>query len=293
MKRRIEFLLIALVAIMLVSCNTTEVPVTSFSYELKQDTVVFTNTTAGGVTYSWNFGDNSQVSTEKDPVHVYSTSGSFTVSLTATNEGGSKEFTSTITIAKPLIKTDGDLSDWNEVPAEKLFTTTLHDTATIRSIKTFNVTFDENYLYFYVKMDSANVGSFDVFINTDNVSTTGNNSWLWGGTCGADYMLDGMLSLNLTDLAVYNFPASSTDQTAWAWVNTVPAGSNVVTISKPKVLSGTVVEFEGKITKELVSNAWANTIGIGVFAQTPAWAIAGCLPGGGGSKVNLMEVKLK
>jgi len=99
MKRRIEFLFIALVAIMFVSCTKTEVPVTSFSYELKQDTVVFTNTTVGGVTYSWNFGDNTPASTEKDPVHVYGASGSFTVSLTETNEGGSKEFTSTIVIA--------------------------------------------------------------------------------------------------------------------------------------------------------------------------------------------------
>ncbi|MEA4852012.1 MAG: PKD domain-containing protein [Paludibacter sp.] len=293
MKRRIEFLFIALVAILMVGCNSAEVPVTSFSYELKQDTVVFTNTTVGATSYSWDFGDNSPVSTEKDPVHVYKASGSYTVLLTATNEGESKTFSADIIVAKPLIKVDGDLSDWASVAAEKIFTSTLPDTATMRSIQTFKVTFDDNYLYFYVKMDSLNVGSFDIFINTDNVSTTGNNSWLWGGICGADYMLDGLLSANLTDVAVYNFPASTTDQTAWAWVNTVPAGSNVVAISKPKVLSGTTVEFEGKITKELVSNAWANTIGIGVFVQTPSWSIAGCLPGGGGSKVNLLEVKLK
>jgi len=292
MKKSIKLSFFAVMAILLFSCKSTVAPVASFTYVMQQDTATFTNTTIGATSYSWDFGDQA-TSTDKDPVHVYATSGSYTVTLTATNEGGTKTYSEVLSIAKPLIKIDGGFTDWSEVATNKLFTATLPDTASLKAIQTLKITFDDNFIYFYVKMDSINVGAFDIFINSDNVATTGNNSWIWKGVCGADYMLDGLLANNMSDAAVYNFPATATDQTAWAWVNTVPAGSGVITMSKPKIVSGTIVEFEGKIVKELVTNQWASTIGVSVFAQTPTWAIAGALPGGGGSNFSLLQVTLK
>lgn len=292
MKTFIKLTLVTFVTILFFSCKTDQPPVVSFSYELDEDTVTFTNTTVGATSYLWDFGDNSSTSTETNPVHIFPSSGSYTVTLTAMNGDAKDTYSEVITIAKPIIKIDGSFTDWSEVSSDKLFTATLPDTATITNIKTLKVTSDDNYLYFYIKMDSMNVGAFDILINADNSTTTGYNSWLWAGGCGADYMLDGLLSADLSDVAVYYFPATATDQTAWNWTNTVPAGSGVVTMSKPKVIGGTTVEFEGKIVRELVSSSWASTIGIGVFAQTPAWAIAGCLPGGGGSNVSLLQVKL-
>jgi len=292
MKKSIELSFLAVMAILLFSCKSTVAPVASFTYVMKTDTVSFTNTTVGGTTYSWDFGDKA-TSTEKDPIHIFSGSGSYTVVLTATNEGGSQTYSETISIAKPIIIVDGSFTDWSEVATTKLFSATLPDTASLKAIQTLKVTFDDNYIYFYVKMDSLNVGAFDIYINSDNIATTGNNSWLWKGVCGADYMLDGLLANNMSDAAVYNFPATATDQTAWAWVNTVPAGSGIITMSKPKIVSGTVIEFEGKIVKELVTAQFDSTIGIGVFAQTRTWAIAGALPGGGGSKFDLLKVTLK
>ena len=44
--------------------------------------VAFTNTSTGGSTYSWNFGDGSPVSTLEDPTHTYAADGSYTVVLT-------------------------------------------------------------------------------------------------------------------------------------------------------------------------------------------------------------------
>lgn len=38
-------------------------------------TVTFTNTSAAGNYYEWNFGDNSPVGNEKNPVHIYNSSG--------------------------------------------------------------------------------------------------------------------------------------------------------------------------------------------------------------------------
>jgi PKD repeat protein len=61
---------------------------------------VFTNTTTGPgtLTYSWDFGDGSDPVTDANPTHVYSTGGTFTVTLTATNEYESDVFVGSHTV---------------------------------------------------------------------------------------------------------------------------------------------------------------------------------------------------
>lgn len=49
--------------------------------------VTFTNLSTGATSYLWDFGDGNQ-SSDASPVHVYTTFGSYTVSLTATGPGG-------------------------------------------------------------------------------------------------------------------------------------------------------------------------------------------------------------
>ena len=51
------------------------------------ETVVFTNTTTGATSYSWNFGDGN-TSTLQSPSHTYLTYGTFPVTMTATSPGG-------------------------------------------------------------------------------------------------------------------------------------------------------------------------------------------------------------
>jgi len=51
-------------------------------------TTTFTNLTTFGNSYSWNFGDGSALSTEENPVHVYTAVGTYDVTLKATNEKG-------------------------------------------------------------------------------------------------------------------------------------------------------------------------------------------------------------
>ncbi len=59
----------------------------------------FTNTTTSDVTatYAWNFGDNA-TSTQESPTHTYTQSGTYTVTLIATNACGSDTTTETITV---------------------------------------------------------------------------------------------------------------------------------------------------------------------------------------------------
>ncbi|MBV2246631.1 MAG: PKD domain-containing protein [Lentimicrobium sp.] len=74
--------------------------------------VTFTNTSQNYESLSWNFGDNSTPSTEVNPVHIYQTMGTFTVTLTASGSDGSKDqFTADIVINDPnaeLTKLVGD-----------------------------------------------------------------------------------------------------------------------------------------------------------------------------------------
>ncbi|MFM8347620.1 MAG: PKD domain-containing protein, partial [Bacteroidota bacterium] len=54
--------------------------------------VQFTNLTVGGVSYSWNFGDNSPASTDENPSHIFQSPGKYSVKLSAI---GAKNITST------------------------------------------------------------------------------------------------------------------------------------------------------------------------------------------------------
>jgi len=61
--------------------------VTSGTYPL---TILFTDTSIGSPTsWQWNFGDGKANGTVQYPVHTYVTSGTYTVTFTATNAGGS------------------------------------------------------------------------------------------------------------------------------------------------------------------------------------------------------------
>jgi len=71
-------------------------PSAAFTTAITGTTVTFTNTTTGGVSYSWDFGDG-QTSTAQNPTHTYA-GGPFTVTLTATNTNGSATASSVLFI---------------------------------------------------------------------------------------------------------------------------------------------------------------------------------------------------
>jgi len=90
--------------------NISPIPAltTSFTFTPSQPTsgqsVTFTGTANGGISpysYSWTFGDGS-TSTSQNPTHTYSTSGTFTVSLNATDTALTHALSSqSITISAP------------------------------------------------------------------------------------------------------------------------------------------------------------------------------------------------
>lgn len=81
----------------------TPIPSASFTSSPSSDTnplsVQFTDKSTGGapLTYLWDFGDG-HTSTEQNPVWTYSSSGTYKVTLTVTNEQGSNQITKNITV---------------------------------------------------------------------------------------------------------------------------------------------------------------------------------------------------
>ncbi|GAB4260641.1 MAG: hypothetical protein Kow0027_28110 [Saprospiraceae bacterium] len=63
-------------------------PTAGFDYIVLGGEVSFTNTSAYGQSFEWDFGDGSPVSTATEPVHNYDDPGIYTVSLTVTNDCG-------------------------------------------------------------------------------------------------------------------------------------------------------------------------------------------------------------
>ena len=112
------FLLMSFVAI---SCEddeaTVEAPTARFTYTVDENNgllVNFTNASLNADSYSWDFGDQ-ETSTDMSPSHTYAADGTYNVSLTATNSGGSDMASESLELASEL--TLADLNDtWKVAP---------------------------------------------------------------------------------------------------------------------------------------------------------------------------------
>ena len=113
MKKTLNTSLALLLIVLLIpftSCKKEEPEkdvIASFTFKIDADDykkVQFTNESTNFSTLSWNFGDG-ETSTEENPLHIYTDTGEFTVSLTATSEKGGKTdtFTQKVVIDDPNV----------------------------------------------------------------------------------------------------------------------------------------------------------------------------------------------
>ncbi|MCX6225138.1 MAG: PKD domain-containing protein [Bacteroidia bacterium] len=106
MKKKMYLFLtgIVLAAAVLTSCKKTSGPTAEIFSTVAGYTVTFNPQVTDADTYSWDFGDGSALSTDKNPVHTYESFGDYTVKLTVKGEGGEKSVTKVISIAATSIK---------------------------------------------------------------------------------------------------------------------------------------------------------------------------------------------
>jgi vancomycin resistance protein YoaR len=79
----------------------TNPPTAGFSYSVNGATVSFTNTSSGATSYDWNFDDGTAIKHGTNPSHTYTTTGDYTVTLTATNSMGSDTHPETFHVEVP------------------------------------------------------------------------------------------------------------------------------------------------------------------------------------------------
>ncbi len=106
----LKFLTLLLLSVLFVTaCDDDDVtpdvddPVASFQFEISDTDfleVTFNNFSEDADSYSWDFGDGS-TSVEESPVHSYAASGTYTVTLTATNSSNAHVATKDVTIVDP------------------------------------------------------------------------------------------------------------------------------------------------------------------------------------------------
>ena len=100
MKHKILFA--ALLFALFTGCKVEEPeaePVAKFTSSINGKTVTFTNQSLNAKSYYWTFGDGS-ASSEMNPVKKYSSAGTYTVTLKATNITKTSIYTKTINIGE-------------------------------------------------------------------------------------------------------------------------------------------------------------------------------------------------
>jgi len=83
--------------LLVTSCEDAPVPTAIFSTSIDGMDVTFTNSSTDADSYAWDFGDGES-SAEMNPVHSYAENDDYSVTLTATGEGGEDMMTQTVTI---------------------------------------------------------------------------------------------------------------------------------------------------------------------------------------------------
>src|SRR5512132_2757224 len=137
--------------------------------------VLFTDMSGGAPTsWAWDFGDGTHA-TERNPGHVYTAAGPFTVRLTATNASGSASTTIDLTVTPETIL---------RLNAAHTFDLTL----SARDPRTGNtgvgkvIGQNDVYGYFSLPTLSGNAGNPEIIVKMVDATGIGQNYWVFYGS---------------------------------------------------------------------------------------------------------------
>lgn len=270
---------IAIGLLTITSCNKEDdktAPVPSFTFEINDKTVTFTNTSTDATSYSWDFGDGSALSTEQNPTYTYATYSDYDVRLTATGDGGSETNKTTISVVRdwPTVNIDGDFSDWNDIES---FYTGYADAAgnLIEAKVTSNSSYSKLYIYVKGQMD-ADFPVLQIMINYDNDLATGWSDTLSGLlNDGADIQFE--FDVVGSWSSVWDFGPDDPDP-YWPWETEITKDTENGDITETSgVVGGMEVEFV--IETSLLPGMSTEQIGLYFWQQPEDWsATSGSLP---------------
>jgi PKD domain len=188
---RISILMMSCV-IMLSACKKDETAArvdVLYSVAIDGYTAMFNNTTKGGTSYKWDFGDG-ETSTDQSPVHTYPGKGKYVPTLfVTTSDGRILEGSTVVRISKSssIKLDDNSFADWDTVA-----TNIVTGNAGAGIFKNAMYDYDGNFIYFKFEMFSseANGDIFDFYIDADNDLTTGLITGLFTNS-GNDVLLEG------------------------------------------------------------------------------------------------------
>ena len=262
------------------------VPTFTFTNACLGDPTVFTNTTAGGVSFAWNFGDGFS-SGLQNPSHTYATAGSFVVLFTVANSAGClANTTQTVTVVNtPQVS----------------FTSTGATTA----CGSLTVNFVNNTTGGGANTYTWNFGDGTATSSQQNPSHTYNTAGTFTvtlsaslGTCSDADSLVNYITVNPAPTAsfaaanvclgdVMNFTNNSTGATSYAW-NFGDGGTSTGTNPSHTYASAntfpvTLIASNGVCTDTIVQNVVVNS------APQVSFAASGATTGCGSLTVNFVN----
>jgi len=203
MKKSLFFCVaISLFALLTVGCDKKkggDAPVAKFTTVENGLIVAFTNQSTGATTYKWEFGDGA-TSTDQNVEHTYAAAGTYTVTLTATNEYGSNQATKIMTLKEGIHMTiDGQFSDW-----QKLINDNYAGLQVCKNVSSIEYTYtgmdsiyyatDDEYLYFFLcynddDITAGEIMSWGMYLDTDGNPDTGEFTEYWNNV-GGDFFVE-------------------------------------------------------------------------------------------------------
>ena len=257
-------------------------PVANFSWVQtpNTDAVAFTDSTTGIVTsWAWDFGDGSILSAAQSPTHIYATTGTYPVKLTATGPGGATSKMVSVTVGsspaptaaftfaqtantQSVVFTDTSInaSSWSwDFGDGSALVTTESPTHAYAAAGTFNVTLTAtnatgNNAVTHAVLVTAAPWATDDFTRTVSAgwgTATLGGAWSVVGTA-ADFNVNGSQgTINIGAAgasrgAYLSTPATNVDETFKFSTNTLPVGSHeyLYVVARRQ---GNLVEYAAKI----------------------------------------------
>lgn len=190
--------------------------------------VVFTNTSIGAETYSWDFGDGSAAVTTENATHAFAAAGTYTVTLTVTGNGETQTKSAVLVVSAMKAACDPGPSYWIEDVYLKLvkFGSVQNDVQRTGSNPYFDFTGDEAFV-----MNPGEDVAYELqFANAwGPINAT---AWIdWddsGDFSDAEIILNGSLGDNNTSLTgTVTVPAGLTDRLVRMRIVTGYSGAGV------------------------------------------------------------------